>query len=527
MAGRGPRMTEFEERDYYSAPGRRSEVDFAEFDRRNRVMTRSPPPMREPRTPAFLRDEPRRSEAGPMVLRQRDVETFDRHHRSPSPVRVREQRLVRRPRSVSPPRHHHHHDVDEHTRSRTRFIERERERERCRSPSVERKRSPSPLPIRYVDRPRSPSPERERQRIRTRIVDRQRESSSSSSSSEEEQPPQRIRGPTIEREVITHYRDIDHGTIKAKPPTPPPAPRPRQRERVNERETDIDISLSKNRTEVDIYRSSGGRARSRSRVRNDDSLIVHSDSRRRAHSAAPVYSPGLDEEGQEYISKIDARGRMGEAWHGATRDWEIVDVPPGTERVRMDGVGGGSTETQWSKYSGVRRTKFIPERDAMPAPAPAPRAPSREPRKSSNNLWDREREIDINIDIDRSVERRYAEPPPPPAPAKDMWTEISKDLVVKEAIQQMGYEFEETPMFFYVMSYLKYDDVLQLVELTEDIKRFRKDRVREIAWERDWKDDWDRRHRHPHHHHHHHHPWDNERVREREVIYDNRRSRHF
>jgi hypothetical protein len=37
-----------------------------------------------------------------------------------------------------------------------------------------------------------------------------------------------------------------------------------------------------------------------------------------------------------------------------------------------------------------------------------------------------------------------------------MWTEISKDLVVKEAIQHMGYEYEDTPMFFYVMSYLRY-----------------------------------------------------------------------
>lgn len=64
------------------------------------------------------------------------------------------------------------------------------------------------------------------------------------------------------------------------------------------------------------------------------------------------------------------------------------------------------------------------------------------------------------------------------------------------------------------------DDVLQLVEMSDDIKRYRKDRVREIQWERDWRDDWDRRHRH---HHHHHHPWDDERVREREVIYDSRR----
>lgn len=212
---RAPRANDFEDRDYYPAP-RRSAPEF-EDEFRRRVVTRSPPPRREERLPHFLRDDARPAEAGPVVLSRREVETIDRHRRSPSPVRFREERLVHRPRSVSPPRSHHHHDHEhehETSRSRTRFVE----RERIREPSVERRRSPSPRPIRYVERPRPRSPEvndRERERIRTRIIDRERRVSSSSSSSASPSPPpppKTIRAPTIEREVITHYRGIDHGT---------------------------------------------------------------------------------------------------------------------------------------------------------------------------------------------------------------------------------------------------------------------------------------------------------------------------
>ena len=39
---------------------------------------------------------------------------------------------------------------------------------------------------------------------------------------------------------------------------------------------------------------------------------------------------------------------------------------------------------------------------------------------------------------------------------KDMWTEITKDLVIREAIDSMGYACEETDDFFYVMEYLRY-----------------------------------------------------------------------
>lgn len=37
-----------------------------------------------------------------------------------------------------------------------------------------------------------------------------------------------------------------------------------------------------------------------------------------------------------------------------------------------------------------------------------------------------------------------------------MWTEITKDLVSEEAIKEVGYEFEETEEFYYVMEYLRY-----------------------------------------------------------------------
>jgi hypothetical protein len=39
---------------------------------------------------------------------------------------------------------------------------------------------------------------------------------------------------------------------------------------------------------------------------------------------------------------------------------------------------------------------------------------------------------------------------------EDLWTEITKDLVVREAIEEFGYDLEETKYFYYVMQYLRY-----------------------------------------------------------------------
>lgn len=270
--------------------------------------------------------------------------------------------------------------------------------------------------------------------------------------------------------------------MAARPPSPPPPVRRSQRD------TEIDIYTSRNETEVDIHR----RARSHSRVRSvsrerpsrrpvqawEDEVLVQSDRKhlhvdierrrslsrgRRAHSAAP---PTIDysDEAFEITNKIDARGRMGEAWNGITKDWAIIDVPPGTERVRMDGAGGASAEVTWQKYSGVRRAKFIPEREEKSSVVSAStsvselRAPAERERRLSVQIIDkdrgsRDREVEIEKVTDRRISIRGSTPPPR---RPETWTEITKDLVCREAIQEMNYEYEETEFFYYIVEYLAY-----------------------------------------------------------------------
>lgn len=549
------------------------------FDDRDMWEQRAPsrgPPVREfedldirvrerDRVPAFMRDDGRRAEPGPLVLRQRDIETVERpRRRSPSVTRVRaETKIVERKRSLTPPPRREFLERDD---VRIRHVERDRVRSPSRVRIVERERSPSPpspvherIRARVIERGRSPSPDL---RDRIRIVERQRQrarSVSSSPSPSPPPPPQVIKGPTIEREVITHYRDIDHGVVHAHTPTPPPP-----RVRTKERDTEIDIWTSRNETEVDIHKHSRSRGRSRSRSVErrlprvptrvyDDEVLVRADRdhlqvdidhlhhrstsrHRRAHSAAPPVTTRDDE--AEYItSRINERGRIGEAYHGHTKDWTIVDVPPGTERVRMDGAGGGGAEVTWSKYAGVRRAKFIPEADgtlvttSSSASLSDTRDRDRDRDRGGDRVnvtiydSDREREVDVERVTDRRVSIRT---PAPRGKKGELWTEITKDLVIREAIEQLGYQYEETEFFYYILQYLQYEDVLELVRLSDDIIRARKDRLREVKWEREHHIDWDRE---QHHRHRHHRQsvdrYDDERIVEREVVFENRAPSRF
>lgn len=141
---------------------------------------------------------------------------------------------------------------------------------------------------------------------------------------------------------------------------------------------------------------------------------------RSAISRRPDRDP-IDQEAEYYARRNAERAYMGEGYHGATRDWAIVDVPPGTNRVRMDGIGGASQEVTWQRYNGVRRSRFNPDGD--------------------------------NFGGGELEKRKYVGVRPK---TDNMWTEITKDLVVKEAIEGCGYEYEETEFFFYVMEYLRY-----------------------------------------------------------------------
>ena len=154
----------------------------------------------------------------------------------------------------------------------------------------------------------------------------------------------------------------------------------------------------------------------------------------------------IAEEAEYYNKRVSERAYIGEGYGGATKDWAIVDVPPGTSRVELEGVGGASQEITWQRYNGVRRSKFITDEERF--------------ERERRDKYERKEEISLKTyrsnepsrDLDtRDVGRRFV------AEKEDvMWTEITKDLVIKEAIEEMGYDHEETEHFFYVMVYLRY-----------------------------------------------------------------------
>ncbi|GMG14542.1 unnamed protein product [Aspergillus oryzae] len=121
-------------------------------------------------------------------------------------------------------------------------------------------------------------------------------------------------------------------------------------------------------------------------------------------------------------------------------DWAIISAAPKTEReALLDEISHG------------------------------PREPALKDKKPKFTVSE-ERHSESDPDFARGkVGRRYIG-------MKDqrngLWTEITKDLVVREAIERSGYEYEET------------DDVSALVDLSEDIRRARRRRIQEIHRER-------------------------------------------
>ncbi|QIW94763.1 hypothetical protein AMS68_000281 [Peltaster fructicola] len=460
--------------------GEREEIVF-----RERPRSRAPPRRGEEEIDISIRrrEDDERSIASPRSeVREREVEEIRirRGEGERRPARrevVEEEEIKIRETRDSPPRRGGRDDVREEIdikiresdrlsaapppRSRSRVVATEKEEWIVRRPRKE----PSPPPRDY---------EKEEIIIRRRERSISPEPPPREPSPEPLPPPiEPIVRPPIVQEVITHYRNIDHGFERAREPTPPPPPPSPPRER----EEDLEIAIRRTGTR-------NGKA-------YDEELIIEQDRKERedtrvARRAPSVASPRRRFEEEEITSEADyynrratSRAYPGEAYNGATRKWELVDVPPGTERVRMDGIGGGAQEITWQRYNGERTSKFYAdgrgyEQDyerRAPAPIPAPPVGRGE-----------EKIEETRIERRTTIEERPLERPK----TKDrMWTEVTKDLVIKEAIEESGYEYEENDEFYYVMEYLRYEDVLKLVELTEDIRRERRERIREIQWERD------------------------------------------
>lgn len=494
----------YDDREYYDDYRRGPPVRERERETVVREEVRERP--REP--PAFLREDYGRTEAGPVVLRARETEDFEfvqRPPRPPSPEPEkkveREEIIIRRdesepraPPSRAPERQVEREEViirrreEDDTRSlapsqrggdREEIIIRRREEDDDRM-SRRGPRSEIGSDDRYTRRYETSRPishERERSRVRGRagsesqdeiiireedrgrgekqqeIIIRRSSRSNSPSTASTRGPahapePPVIHAPPIHQEVITHHRHIDHGYEMAlatrprpatRPPSPPSPPRPRSRseERIEIRRTGERNGEPYNE-ELIIDRQEGpSRGRSPRPPPPREFLEDYPPPRPAPVPGPPApYRPEYDRYAQEeadyYNSIAMRRAYPGEAYNGATRDWGIVDVPPGTERVRMDGQGGGNQEITWQRYNGVRRSKFYPD--------------SRGEGYYSG-------EVDRQPAAGGQFGGRYGRQRDP---TDGLWTEITKDLVVKEAIEEMGYEFEETDDFYYIIAYLKY-----------------------------------------------------------------------
>ncbi|KKA18680.1 hypothetical protein T310_7377 [Rasamsonia emersonii CBS 393.64] len=334
-------------------------------------------------------------------------------------------------------------------RSRDRSREREWERNEFRRHSSPRGSSRSRYRIDERDDIIIRREEREGRRgrgvERNEVAFRRREDRSTSpeSASSPERPV--IVAPPIHQDIITHHRHIDHVVYSG--------------ER-NGRYYETDLVIDRRERERD---GSLPPLRRRHSPEADKVIVSRTVLRPKDREKERDYQSTLDErdvrdiqeEAEAYARRDSGHGTIGEAYNGATKDWTVIDVPPGTKRITLEGVGGGSQEITWERYNGVRRTKFIAEGEEFV------------PDKESQN---------------GRIGRRYTGPK---EKRERLWTEITKDLVVREAIERLGYEYDETEYFYYVFDYLRYDDIAELVELSEKIRRARRERICEINRERE------------------------------------------
>ncbi|KAJ5304130.1 uncharacterized protein N7443_003790 [Penicillium atrosanguineum] len=275
-----------------------------------------------------------------------------------------------------------------------------------------------------------------------------------------------IHAPPIHQDVITHHRHIDHG-FEASPRAPSP-----------------DASSQTSIDEVDYHhRSKKGGHKS-----EEDLVYEH---RSEKESVSPTSRPSLDFNNPWEADGVSTSRR---------RPKSIVDD---TESIKQSLAGSIHSRAKRSlareleldeeteeeeievheERSGPRSStrslgKGIPDVVSEWSMVHAPKTEALE-MSSALNVIEVAPKGAIDDEIDRKVVAQVSK-----EPLDERWTEITKDLVVREAIERLGYEFEETRTFYYVFSYLKPGDIDEIVELSDEIRSARRRRIREMHRER-------------------------------------------
>lgn len=104
---------------------------------------------------------------------------------------------------------------------------------------------------------------------------------------------------------------------------------------------------------------------------------------------------------------------------------------------------------------GVESEIEIRERERKIDAKPSPKRDEVAEREVIIGERERREEIEVSprSQDDVVVQKRYVDSR---RKRDKSWTEISKDLVLREALERSGYEFDETEDFYHVFEYLRY-----------------------------------------------------------------------
>lgn len=152
--------------------------------------------------------------------------------------------------------------------------------------------------------------------------------------------------------------------------------------------------------------------RPRSRERKVDAFTQEWEGPRRSRNA-------LDEIEEDSYRRRGSEAPLNDS---AAEEWAIVDPPP-RSRMTVD------REITQRRYSRERRAR-LPPGDGILS----------------------EDETDSGRRYVGGTNRK-----------ERLWTEVTKDLVVREAIERAGYEYEETEFFYYIFDYLQYVSYYSLI----------------------------------------------------------------
>ncbi|KAJ5512305.1 hypothetical protein N7463_001857 [Penicillium fimorum] len=262
-----------------------------------------------------------------------------------------------------------------------------------------------------------------------------------------------IHVPPIHQNVFTHHRHIDHGYKDTHTPHAR-SPEPRSRRGSFD--------------EIDIHRRKmrGGRV-------SEEKILKHRDSEESLapeDSISPTSGPALDFTDPWERDAISAARRRpkpldeSELAYGLKNAPSMRDVEEDimVESTRIVDTAPRGTD-DWSVVHAPSQEEAIEMTGALDVVDVKPR----------------------HAPVDEVEVGRVAQHVTDPEETRnDRWTEISKKLVVREAVERMGFEYEETRASYYIFSYLKSEDIDELVELSDEIRSARRRRIRDIQRER-------------------------------------------